>query len=149
MGNLHQKKTGIVYLGAVSALAMAIVCIDGSKNGNLNHPAMHELVGRWKSIGTCLKDPRTYGGIYDFYAVGNHRYDIILSDGVEKEGGGVWRLRQGTSILQVENDSGSVYVGIFRNDDFSTISLTTTNNEWRMVLQKEKAGKIRAVESPN
>jgi len=147
MGNLHRKKTGIVYLGAVSALAMAIVCIDGSKNGNINHPAMIDLVGRWQSIGTCLKDPRTYKGIYDFYGIGNHTYDIILSDGVEKTGRGLWSLRQGTSILEVKNDTGSVYVGVFRNDDFSTIALTTTNNEWGVVLQKERGGGETVAES--
>ncbi|MFH0780940.1 MAG: hypothetical protein V2B20_03175 [Pseudomonadota bacterium] len=135
-----QYKAGI-EVGAAVVLGIALLFSGGCKSRNLKHPTTTELIGKWQSAGTSYKDIRTYAGIYDFYAVGKHTYDIILSNGVQKQGRGVWRITEEADALQVENDTGSVYVGTFRDENFTTITMTTTNNEWGLVLTKVEDGR--------
>ncbi len=132
-------RMGICF-GGIATSALILVLYEGSKNGNLNLPTASDLLGKWQSMGTSNKDIRTYTGIYDFHSVGSHTYDITLSDGVEKQGRGFWRLTKETGYLQVENDTGSVYVGTFQDENFSRITLKTTNEQWGLVLKKEEVG---------
>ncbi|MBU1566550.1 MAG: hypothetical protein KJ630_13100 [Proteobacteria bacterium] len=133
--NLFKTWIGV---GGAGFVAIALLSFGGCENRSPKHPTAIELVGKWKSEGTSYKDTRTYTGIYDFYAIGKHTYDILLSDGVHKQGHGVWNLAQETDTLQVENDTGSVYVGTFKGGIFTAITLTTTNKQWGLVLKKEE-----------
>ncbi len=101
------------------------------------HPTAAQVVGQWKAQGVSNKDQRTYVGLYDFYANGKHTYDIILNNGVERQGRGVWTLTEGTNTLQVKNDTGSVYVGMFDSDNFTTIAMITSDNNWGLILKKK------------
>ncbi len=131
----RRYKPGI-EAGAALLLGIALLFFGGCKNSDLKHPTAAELIGKWQSTGTSYKDTRTYSGIYDFFAIGQHTYDIILSDGVQKQGYGVWSMTAEADALLMENDTGSIYVGTFRDENFTTISMTTIDNQWGLVLTK-------------
>jgi hypothetical protein len=126
-----------LFLLATYGFIFSLLTYGGSGYRNPKHPTAADLVGKWKAEGTSYKDQRTYSGTYDFYAIGNHTYDIILSDGVHKQGRGVWSLMEGKDTLQLENDTGAVYFGTVESGIFTTITLNTTNNQWGVVFQKE------------
>jgi hypothetical protein len=127
-----------VGVGVAVLVGIALTVFIGVKYFIPKHPTDADLLGKWQSEGKSHKDTRTYTGIYDFYAIGRHTYDIIVSDGVHKQGRGVWSLPEGSDTLQVENDTGSVYVGAFQRENFTKISLTTTNRQWGVVLKKQE-----------
>ncbi len=134
-------KTGV---GVVTAAFVGIVLLflGGCESRSPRQPTAADLVSKWKSAGTSYKDTRTYEGIFDFYAIGNHTYDILNSDGVSKQGKGVWSLMEGTGTLKVENDTGSVYIGTFQDQTFTTITMITTNKQWGLVLTKKDVGDV-------
>ncbi|BCL61468.1 hypothetical protein DGMP_21610 [Desulfomarina profundi] len=131
------QKVGL-GVGVVAVVGVAAAALGGGISSS-DEPAMptsEELVGVWRSTGTSLVDHRTYRGTYDFYAIGNHIYDIVVSTGEHKRGRGTWFLEEGTKILHVRNDTGSHYVGEFEGEDFRHILLKTTNGRWKVVLDK-------------
>ncbi len=127
-----------MFLLAMCGVIFAPFLSDGSENNSHKHPTAADMVGKWKAEATSCKDKRTYTGIYDFYAIGNHTYDIVLNDDIHKQGSGVWSMMEGTDFLQMENDTGAVYFGTIEGEDFTTITLFTTNNQWGVVLKKEE-----------
>jgi hypothetical protein len=131
-----------MFLLAMCGVIFAPLLSDGCENNSHKHPTAADMVGKWKAEATSYKDKRTYAGIYDFYAVGNHTYDIMLSDDVHKQGRGVWSMMEGTDFLQMENDTGAVYFGIIEGENFTTITMLTTNNQWGVVLTKEEEDSI-------
>ena len=131
------QKVGI-GAGAVAVVGVAAAAMGGGGSSS-SEPAMptsEDLLGVWRSVGTSLTDHRTYSGTYDFYSIGNHTYDIIVSTGEHKRGRGTWLLEEGTKILHVRNDTGSHYVGEFEGENFKHILLRTTNGRWQVVLDK-------------
>lgn len=130
-----------VGIGVAAAAVVGItvgLAVGGSKESGPELPTPEMLIGRWSGRGTSYADNRTYTGVYDLYAIGSHTYDIyVTGDDVRKQGRGVWTLGTGTNTLQLENDTGSVYVGDFQNEDFTTITMTTTNGSWGLVLTRE------------
>lgn len=131
----YRHKAGI-EVGAALVLGIALLFFGACKKNDLKHPTAAELFGKWQSTGTSYKDTRTYSGIYEFFAIGKHTYDIVQSDGVQKQGCGVWSMTPEADALMVENDTGSIYVGTFRDENFTTISMTTVDNQWGLVLTK-------------
>jgi hypothetical protein len=130
------QKVG-VGAGVVAVVGVAAAALGGG--GGSDEPAMptpEGLLGVWHSAGTSLTDHRTYNGTYDFYSIGNHIYDIVVSTGEHKRGRGNWYLEEGTKILHVRNDTGSHYIGEFEGENFNHILLTTTNGRWQVVLDK-------------
>ena len=127
-----------MFLLAMCGVIFTPLLSDGCDNNSRKHPTAADMVGKWQAEATSYKDKRTYAGIYDFYAVGNHTYDIMLSDGVHKQGRGVWSMMEGTDFLQMENDTGAVYFGTIEGENSTTITMLTTNNQWGVVLKKEK-----------
>jgi hypothetical protein len=70
--------------------------------------------------------------------VGSHTYDIFVTgDNERKRGRGTWILAEGTNTLQLNNDTGSTYIGEFLNEDFTTITIRTTDGRWETVLTKQ------------
>ena len=127
-----------IGVGAAAVVGIALAMSGGSKDSGPKMPTPEILIGKWNGQGTSYEDNRTYYGVYDLYAIGNHTYDIyVTGDDVHKLGHGSWTLIEGTNTLQLENDTGSVYVGDFQNEDFTTITMTTTNGNWGLVLTKQ------------
>ena len=109
---------------------------DGDSGPVLPTPEI--LVGRWTARATSNVDRRTYTGVYNLYTAGSHTYDIyITGDNVRKRGRGNWTLIEGTNTLRLENDTGSVYVGDFQNENFTTITMTNQLDRWELVLTKQ------------
>lgn len=102
-------------------------------------PETADILGRWRALGTSHKDTRTYSGTYDFHSLGQHTYDIVLSNGTAKKGRGVWSFEEQKGTLRVENDTGSIYVGTFERGKAGFVSLFTINNQWGVELSKEKS----------
>lgn len=132
-------KVGIgVGAAAVIGVGVAMLAGGGSEDSGPVLPTSEQLIGRWTARGTSHVDNRTYTGVYDLYTIGSHTYDIyITGDNVRKQGRGAWALGAGTNSLRLENDAGSVYIGDFQNEDFTIITLQTTNGRWEVVLTKQ------------
>lgn len=128
-------KVGI-GVGAAAVIGVALALSGGSDSDDPKFPTEAGMVGQWNGSGTRFSDGQTYNGTYTFYAGGSHTYDIYVSDGAHKRGRGSWSLPIGTYSLTVNNYSGSTYKGEFLNENFATITLTTTDNRWQVVLTK-------------
>lgn len=128
-----------IGVGVVAVIGGAALALSGGSGGDSGpqYPTAAELVGKWDGRGTAHDGERRYLGVYDLYAVGVHSYSIVGNDGVHKEGRGTWSIAEGTNTLTIRNDSGSIYVGDFQGEIFTTISLTTTNDRWDLVLTKK------------
>ena len=128
-----------IGVGVVAVIGGAALALGGSSGGDSGpkYPTAAELVGKWDGRGTAHAGDRRYLGVYDFYAVGVHTYSIVGNDGVHKEGRGTWSIAEGTNTLTIRNDSGSVYVGDFQGEIFTTISMTASNTGWDLVLTKK------------
>lgn len=137
-GMSTMTKIGIgVGAAALVGVGLALAGGGGSDSGPA-FPTAEGLVGKWSARATSHVDKRTYTGVYDLYAVGSHTYDIFITgDNVRKQGRGNWTLVAGTNTLRVENEGGSVYIGEFQNENFTTITLTNQYNRWELVLTRQ------------
>jgi len=119
------------------AASLLLLLASGGCREKVRLPAAADILGRWQALGTSYKDTRTYSGIYDFHSLGQHTYDIVLSNGTAKKGRGVWSLEEEKGTLRVENDTGSIYIGTFEKGKPGSVSLFTINNQWGVQLDKE------------
>ncbi|KJS03605.1 MAG: hypothetical protein VR65_01265 [Desulfobulbaceae bacterium BRH_c16a] len=130
-------KVGI-GVGAAAVVGVALAFAGGSGDSGPKLPTPEILVGKWNAQSRSLTDRRTYSGVYDLYTVGSHTYDIFVTgDNEHKRGRGTWILAEGTNTLQLKNDTGSIYIGEFLNEDFTTITIRTTDGRWETVLTKQ------------
>lgn len=116
---------------------LLLLLASGGCREKVRFPPTADILGRWQALGTSYKDTRTYSGIYDFHSLGQHTYDIVLSNGTAKKGRGVWSFEEDKGTLRVENDTGSIYVGTFEKGKPGSVSLFTINNQWGVQLDKE------------
>lgn len=122
--------------GVAAAVGVSYALLSGSSDDGPRLPTPEEMVGQWRGQGTSQVDRRTYSGVYTLYAGGSHIYDVYVSDGERHRGRGTWTLSEGTNTLVIKNDTGSVYVGDFLDENFTTISMRTTDGRWALVLTK-------------
>lgn len=133
-------KVGI-GVGVAAVVGAGLALAAGGGGGGDSGPVLPTpeiLVGKWTARATSNVDRRTYTGVYNLYTAGSHAYDIyITGDNVRKRGRGNWTLIEGTNTLRLENDTGSVYVGDFQNENFTTITMTNQLDRWELVLTKQ------------
>jgi hypothetical protein len=132
-------KVGI-GVGVAVVIGGAALALGGSSSGGDSgpkYPTAAELVGKWDGRGTSHDGVRRYLGVYDLRAGGVHTYSIVLNDGVHHEGQGTWSIAEGTNTLTIRNGTSSVYIGDFKDENFTTISMTAHNTGWDLVLTKK------------
>ena len=128
-----------IGVGVVAVVGVGLAFAGGgSSDSGPTMPTPESLVGKWNAQARCTTDSRTYNGMYDLQATGSHTYDIyVTGDNVRKQGNGHWSLIEGTSTLRLENDTGSIYLGEFHNENFTTVTLNNQGNKWELVLTRQ------------
>ena len=123
-----------VVVGGAALLAGGV---GGSEESKPRYPTAAELIGVWNAQGTSIEYHETYAGIFNFYEVGNHVYDIYMNDGTHKQGRGSWSITEGTNTLTIRNDTGSIYRGDFQSENYKTITLGHLVLPWVLVLSRK------------
>jgi hypothetical protein len=130
-----------IGVGVVALVGLALVAGGGGSSGSSappapTYPTTDMLLGVWNAQGTRLDGGSSYTGIYTLYNFDVHTYAIAGQDYERRTGGGRWSLALDSYSLTISNDTGSTYKGDFINEDYSTITLTTTDGRWRVVLTR-------------
>ena len=126
-----------VVVGGAALLAGGSGGSDGGSSSGPRYPTAAELVGVWYAQGTSIEYRQTYAGIFNFYEIGNHVYDIYSNDGTHKQGRGSWSVTEGTNTLTIKNDTGSIYRGDFQSENYKTITLRHLLLPWVLVLNRQ------------
>lgn len=132
-----------------AAVVIGAAALIGSSGGSSSstsstantttYPAVSDITGSWRGVGTAPSYGYSYDGTYTFSSGGGHVYDIIVNTGTleHKTGHGTWALTANSYTLTVRNDTGSVYVGNFAADNFKSINLQTSGGIWQLSLTKK------------
>ncbi|MFW2365596.1 MAG: hypothetical protein ACN4GW_04220 [Desulforhopalus sp.] len=126
-------KVGIAA-GAVAVVGVALALGGGSSGSSAppEPPTAEHLVSAW-SASASSADSRSYTGKYHLYNGGALGYDLNLSDGTRKVGGGHWSISG--YELTLRNDTGTVYSGTFAPGNTTSITLHT-NVGWTLELSR-------------
>lgn len=128
----------VIGVGAVALVGLAMAAGGSSGGGTPDpvYPTSEILTGVWNSQGTRLDGGSSYSGVYTLNNYDTHSYDLTGNTGKRITGNGTWYLEPESYSLTINNDTGSTYKGDFVNEDYSTITLTTTDGRWRVVLTR-------------
>lgn len=126
-----------VGIGLGVALVAGVAIAAGGGSDDPSFPTQESMVGTWNAQAIRTDGSDSYTGSYTLYNGGVHTYDIfVASDGERKRGNGNWSQPTETYSLSLRNDTGSLYQGEFASDNFSNITLITSDGRWKLTLTK-------------